>query len=177
MEILELFKSKCAKSIFEVLLEFPKREFTIRELAREANAPFSSTRRLIEMWERVGIIETSKLGRNKVIRFHKSKFTNLISKILKMSISPQKFTVKELKVILKKDSKIKNAYLFGSTAKGKETLVSDIDLAILASVDYNPDNLMSDIAKKYGTKIVPILFNNEKELNKFLENKEKVKLK
>lgn len=177
MEILDLFRYKCAKQVFNVLLEFPKREFTIRELAREANAPFSSVRRLVGLWEKTGIVELGKLGRNKVIRFHKSKFTDSASKILKLSVSPQRFTAEELKKIIKKEGKIKSAYLFGSTARQKETLSSDIDLALCASEDYNTSNLMFKIAKDYGTKVVPLSFKSKTELDDFLKGKDKVRLK
>lgn len=177
MEIVELFKYKGAKKVFNVLLEFPKREFTIRELAKEANAPFSSVRRLVRLWETAGIVEVGKLGRNKIIRFHKSKFTDSVSKILEMSVSPQRFTVEELKKIIKKESKIKSAYLFGSIAKQKETLSSDIDLALCASEDYGLSKLMFKIAKEYGTKLVPLSFKTRTELNNFLKDKQKVRLK
>ena len=177
MEILELFRYRCSKKVFTTLLEFPKREFTLRELAKESEVPFSSARRIVALWSAAGIVEVGKLGKSKVIRFHKSPFTASISKMLKISLSPQNFTVNKLKTIIQKEKGIKTAYLFGSTARNEETLGSDIDLALHSDKGFDPDKIIFDIARKYGTKVVPILFGNRKESDVFLKGKDKVKLK
>lgn len=175
MEALELLQYKGARRLLETLLEFKGRQFTISELAKAAGVPFASTWRLIKRWRSAGIVDASVVGRSTVVRLRDSEYVLRIAELLRLSVTPQAFTAEALKSELK-GRKIKKAYLFGSVAKGEEKPESDIDLAILAGKRFDSNKLTFDIYERYGTKVVPLVFGNEKELDKFLKEKEKVRV-
>ena len=175
MEALELIKQKGARKVFETLLKFKGRQFTMNELAKEAHVPFVSVWRLVKIWDPAGIVETSVVGRSKIIKFRDSEYTKRILELLKLSVSPQSFTADALKKELKNKGIIE-AHLFGSVAKGNEKLESDIDIAILAGRKFDANKLVFDIYERYGTKIVPLIFENKQELDEFLKDKGGVKI-
>ena len=175
MEALDLIKQKGAKKLLETLLKFKGRQFTMNELAKEANIPFGSLWRIIKKWESAGFVETHVVGKSRVVNLHETEYMKNIVALLKLSTTPQAFTVESLKKELK-NKNIKEVYLFGSVAKRKEKPESDIDLAVLAVKGFDANRLVFKIYEKYGTKIVPLVFNNKKEFDKFLKDKEKKRI-
>jgi predicted nucleotidyltransferase len=176
METLELLGYSGAREMLETLLRFPKRQFTINELSRESGVPFASAWRQVRRWEAAGVIETGRVGRSVAVRLGESKYTRQMADVLRMSTSPQAFTVRGLKRMLAKDKGVKSAYLFGSVAKGDEELASDIDVALLAGRDFDASNLVFRVQKEYGTKIVPLVFATGKDLSSFLKGKQAAKI-
>ncbi|MCX6767209.1 MAG: nucleotidyltransferase domain-containing protein [Candidatus Micrarchaeota archaeon] len=176
MQGIELIKYAGSIEVFLTLLKFPKRQFTIRELAKTAKTPFSSTQRLVKKWERAGIIETGKTGRSVTVKFHDSAYTRMIAKLVKGLVTPQRFTVGMLKKALRKTPGVREVFLFGSVAKGTEKLESDIDLAMLTDKGFDAAKLMFDTYGRYGTKVIPLLFHDKKEFLAFLSGKETVRL-
>ena len=175
MEALDLIKQKGARKVLETLLTFKGRQFTINELAKESNVPFVSVWRLVKIWEQAGIVETGVVGRSRIVRFRESEYTKRILELLRLSVSPQAFTAEALRKELKKKG-IKEAYLFGSVAKGKEKLESDVDIAILSVKEFDVNKLVFGIYEKYGTKIIPLTFEDKAELDRFLKDKEGVRI-
>jgi len=172
MEGLELIKYRGARKVMETLLEFKGRQFTVNELSKTSKVPFASVWRIIKLWESAGIVETNIVGKSRIVKLKMSEYTKNIVKLLSLSKSPQALTTDALGKELR-NKKIEEAYLFGSVAKGKEKLESDIDLAILQSSEIDTNKIIFDIYEKYGTKIVPLIFKNKKEFDKFLRDKEK----
>ncbi|MEW5996097.1 MAG: nucleotidyltransferase domain-containing protein [Candidatus Micrarchaeota archaeon] len=177
MDAIEILSYSSAAQAFRVLLKYPKRQFSIRELAREARAPFSSVLRAVRLMERAGLLEMGKVGRSKAVRLHRSAYTKRIAGILEAGVSLQKFAVEKLKRMLKSEKKVKEAWLFGSVARGEEKLESDIDIAMVVEAGYDPTPLVFRIVDEYGAKVVPLLFRTKRELDRFLEGKEKVTFK
>lgn len=177
MEAIQLIKYSGSRQMLERLLKFPERQFTINELARESGVPFASAWRLVRRWEPAGIIETGKVGRSVTVKLHRSEYLDLVASLLKISVSPQAFTVRALKDMLEKEGRVKEAYLFGSVARREEKLASDIDVALLAGKGYNANDLVFGVYEKYGTKIVPLAFSSKKELEGFMADKKGERLK
>jgi predicted nucleotidyltransferase len=92
-------------------------------------------------------------------------------------MSPKAFTVRVLKDLLAKESRIKEAYLFGSVAKGDEKLASDIDMALLVEEGYDANTIVFEVYEKFGTKVVPITFHDKHELHAFMVDKTGERLK
>jgi len=177
MEAMHLVKYSGSRLLLETLVQFPTRQFTINELAGEAGVPFASTWRLVRKWEPAGLIETGRVGRSVTVKLHKSDYLDSILSLLQISKSPQAFTANALQPMLAKDAGVKAAYLFGSVARGEEKPSSDIDVALLASKNYDANGLVFSVFEKYGTKIVPITFKTKKELDSFMVGKNGVRLK
>jgi predicted nucleotidyltransferase len=176
LEALELVKYKGAKRVFETLSRFPKRRFTISELAKTSKTPFSSVWRLVKKWEKAGIVEAGRIGKSVAVNLKQSAYTSKVSELVRLSESPQAFTVKTLKRTLKKTRGVKKVFLFGSTARGEEELDSDVDLAVLARKNFDADALVFGVCGELGTKVIPIVFRDEKQLEEFLRGKDKVKI-
>jgi len=176
LDVVELVKYKGAKALLETLVAFPERLFTISELAKVAKVPFSSVWRLVRKWEPAGIVETGRIGGSVTVRLKKSAYTNRVIELVRLSVSPQGFTVEQLKETLAKTAGVKEAFLFGSVARGEEKLESDIDLAVWADNRFDADALVFTVAEKWGTKVVPLIFEKKNELNAFLEGKEHVRI-
>ncbi len=177
MEALQLIKYRGSRKLLETLLKFPGRRFTINELAGEAGVPFASAWRLVKKWEPAGIIETGRVGRSVTVRLRKSGYLDSIVSMLNISASPQKFTANALVELLAKEDGVKEAYLFGSVAEGKEKLSSDIDVALLAQKGFNSNRLLFAVYEKYGTKLVPVVFASKRGLDGFMAGKKGEKLK
>jgi len=107
MEALQLIKYKGSRKLLETLVKFPNRQFTINELAKEADVPFASAWRLVKKWDAAGIIETGRVGRSVTVTLHKSEYLDSILSLLKMSMSPQAFTVHALRELLAKEKNVK----------------------------------------------------------------------
>lgn len=177
MDSINLIKYSGSRQLLETLLNYSNRQFTINELAKEAKVPFASTWRLVQKWEPAGLIETGRVGRSVTVKLHKSDYLDSILSLLKISATPQAFTVRALRGILAGEKEVKEAHLFGSVARGDETLKSDIDLALLAGKGFNANGLAYSVYEKYGTKLVPLVFSRSSELNAFTKGKKTVRLK
>jgi len=176
VDAIQLVKAKGAKALLEALSAFEQRTFTISELAREAKVPFASAWRLVRKWEPAGLVETGRVGAGVTVRFKKSPYALHVLELLRANVSPQRFTVGGLKEVFRKKPEVKAAFLFGSVARGEEKLESDIDVALWADKEFDADGLVFDVAEKWGAKIVPLVFADDKELKEFLEGKEYVRI-
>ena len=177
MDAIGILSYSGAAQAFRVLLTYPKRQFSIRELAKEAKAPFSSVLRAVRLMERAGLLEMGKVGRSKTVRLHESEYTKIAEGMVGAGVSPQKFAVEKLKGVLKRDAKVKEAWLFGSVARGEERPESDIDVALVAEKGYDSVPLMLTMIDKYGAKVMPLMFKDRKEIEEFLKGSKKIQLK
>jgi len=177
MEAIQLIKYRGSRKLLETLVKYPKRQFTISELAKEAGVPFASAWRLVKKWEPAGMIETGKVGRSVTVKLHRSGYLDSVLSLLKISMSPQAFTARALKDLLANEGGVKEAYLFGSVAKGSEKLASDIDIALLVEKGYDANRIVFEVYEKFGTKVVPISFRGRKELEAFMADKKGERLK
>lgn len=177
MEAIQLIKYKGSRKLLETLVKYPNRQFTINELAGEAGVPFASAWRLVRKWEPPGLIETGNVGRSVTVKLRRSEYLKSVLSLLNVSMSPQAFTARALKELLTKESGVKEAYLFGSVARGEEKLASDIDVALLVEKGYDANRLVFNIYGKFGTKLVPLAFQGRKELEAFMAGKKGERLK
>ena len=176
MEAFELLAYAGSRQLFETLRSFPKRQFTINELAKTAKLPFTTTWKLVQKFERAQIVDVTLIGKSRAVRYKESPFSQLILKILQLSRTPQALSIPELKRILKAKKGIAWAYLFGSVAKNTEKLESDVDVALLLKQKIDTSSLISALYEKYGVKVVPITFDSKEEFDDFLKDKKKVRL-
>ncbi len=176
MEAFELLTYKGARELFETLRAYPKRQFTINELAKTAHLPFTTVWKLVQKFERAQVIEMKLIGKSRAVRYRDGPFSQLVLKILQMSKSPQALSIPELKRILKSKKGIAEAYLFGSVASKLEKLESDIDVALLIKKRIDIFSLVNAMHEKYGVKVVPLTFDSKDEFEDFLRDKKKVRL-
>jgi len=176
MEAFELLSHKGARQLFVTLRSYPRRQFSISELAKTAALPFTTTWKLVQKFERAQVVEVALIGKSRAVKYHQGPFSNLLGRILGLSASPQALSLPELKRILRAKDGVAEAYLFGSVAQKKERLDSDVDVALLLKRRIDASSFMSSIYEKYKVKAVPLLFYSKEEFDDFLKGKKKVRL-
>jgi predicted nucleotidyltransferase len=176
MELSSLVRRNGSRGVFEALKRFPDRMFTINELAKTAKIPFTTAWRIVNEWEKAGVIEVFSIGRARAVKLGKGAINQNLSDLFFLD-SPHKAALSALRGILAKETGISIAYLFGSVASGKEGFGSDVDIAILAKMGYSPTNISMVFYNQTRLKLVPLVFGSKKELDAFLKDKESVRLK
>ena len=177
MDLITLLSAKGARELLLALERFPKRQFTISGLAKTAGVPFSTAWNIVRDWERAGIVDTGRVGRAVTVRLSGSQVAGEALKLIRGGVSPQMLAVEWLRGELPKEKAVMAAYLFGSVAKGRERLDSDIDLAVLARKGFEPGALSEMMEERFRAKLVTVAFTDQKELEHFLEGKGAVRLK
>lgn len=177
MRLSGLISGDVAGNLFAFLLRFPKRKFTIRELSKAARVPYCSAWNVVSDWSKAGVVETDRVGKSVVVSLRESEVVERLSEFSRLDSSPHSIACKKLEGILKRDARVASAFLFGSVAEGKESLESDIDLAVLARGNYSAVSLVERVYAEFRLKLVPLVFSRKSELEAFLKGKKAVKLK
>lgn len=148
-------------SLVGILLKYPDREFTIRELARESGTPYATAWRLMQLLDSYGLIKTRKIGKATVCKLNKS------SPYLKtIKQTPHRMAFELFKHKIQSHPNIKKIYLFGSVAAGKERPGSDVDVAIIVKKQFKKfegwlNKAMADVLEKTQINIVPLVFTHK----------------
>jgi hypothetical protein len=177
MDVVSLLSRKGAREVYSALERFPGRQFSVSELARVSGVPFSSAWNLVRDWERAGIVDTGRVGRAVTVRLSGSAVAGRASEVLKAGVSPQALARAWLADRLSAEAGVKSAFVFGSVAQGRETLESDVDLAILAGRGFDATPISAEACERFRAKVVPIVFSDEKGFSSFLEGKAAVRIK
>lgn len=132
MDILKLANSKTRKAILGLYFSRPEKKYYLRELERNLGIPVQNIRRELLSLEKSGIFEREKIG-NQVYYFlnKKSPIFNELKSIVSKTVGLEG----ELKKILASIDGVKEAFIFGSFAQGKEDFLSDVDLMIIGKVE------------------------------------------
>jgi predicted nucleotidyltransferase len=155
------------RRVVQKLLDFPDRQFTIRELSLETKTPYPTTWRLIRTLESTGLITTRKIGHSTLCQLNPgSPYLKEVRKALALSPSPHKMAVTDFVQEAKKIPEIKRVILYGSVAKGKEKPTSNIDLAILVTkktplIEERINNAILAAMKKSRMKLAPLMLTRE----------------
>jgi len=129
--LIELLFGAYRRSILGLLLLHPEQSFYVREIARLTGVPAGSLHRELGLLGDAGLLERSMAGNQ--VRYQADRacpvyddLANLFRKtagladVLRDSLAPL-------------GKKVRMAFIFGSTAQGKEGAASDIDLMVIGS--------------------------------------------
>jgi len=147
----------------------PDREMYIRELARNTNENINAIRRELSNLEEIGILTSKRKGNEKYYITNKNmpiynELTNIILKTEGLA--------KVLQENLSEIGDIKTAFIYGSFAKNKAGIHSDIDLFIIGTV--NEKKMITAIKKlenKVSREVNYVLFE-PKEFRERIKNKD-----
>ncbi len=156
--------------VLEVLLARPGRRFTIRELSQEARIPYSTTWRIAQDLEVLGVVVSERAGTARVLSTNpQAPVVRELRNLAGLELSPHRLAAKEFAERLASISEVREAILFGSVARRTESPTSDVDVAVV--LERKDDSLVDriyDIAQgvqdRTRMKIVP-LFVTEAELD------------
>ncbi|MEK7203058.1 MAG: nucleotidyltransferase domain-containing protein [Patescibacteria group bacterium] len=142
MDILNLTKSKARTKILQLFFADTQKRYYLRELERLLGLSVGNIRRELIALEKTSLFLREKQGNQVYYSLNKQapifeEFKKIISKTIGLEAN--------LKKELKKVEGIKQAFIFGSFAKGEEQSASDIDLMIIGKV--NEDLLIKKISQ------------------------------
>ncbi len=119
------------KSILELFIKYPHREFTINELSHVSNTSYATTWRFVQKLDKVGVIFTKTVGHSTSCKLNESSpFLKELERTLS-KLTPQKAVIDKFVSRIKKIKEVQKIILFGSVARDEEKLTSDIDIAII----------------------------------------------
>lgn len=158
--------------IIKQFFEYPQRKFTPLELSKLTKIPYSTTWRYIHDLESAGLINIEKIGEYNICTLNKSSsLIPQLKRFMQLKMSPHWLAIEEF-VKNVKILKVKKIILFGSVAKGKETLRSDIDIAVIVksrnkSLENKIIKITHKILDKMRMRIIPLVMTeHEMEKNK-----------
>ncbi len=126
----KLFSSKARVEVLKLFLFNPEDSFYQRQISAITHQSIRGVQREVEKLHSLGVIEKTTQG-NRV--YYKINRNCAIFEELKNILFKSVGIAKVLKDNLKRNG-IKVAFIYGSYAKGEESLVSDIDLMVIGDI-------------------------------------------
>ncbi len=148
------------KETIKLLLMYPERTFTVRELSELSGTSYSTTWRLVKDLYSAGVVITGRIGPSVTCVLNKgAPFLTEVEKIVELELSPQRMAAREFAAGARKIKGVEKIILFGSVARGLEKLTSDVDIAIIArgeTVKKEIDRMADEALRKSRIKIIPM---------------------
>jgi predicted nucleotidyltransferase len=160
--------------ILEIFYSHPEKLYYLRELAQMMGKEPGVFQKDINKLVEEGFLENYYKTKRRFFKINKKyPFYNELKSIFFKTVGVKGRLQKELKGI----KGVKEAFIYGSFARGEEKESSDIDLFIIGSADEDEIlDLIDKLENKFGREINYILMNEKefqkklKEKNSFLEN-------
>jgi len=160
---------KLREKILSLLFLNESEEFYVREIASIINSSPMGALKELEKLEKEGIIVSRQKGRLRLFKVNKENPTH---KELQGLIIKSFGVVDLLKDSLFEIKGIKEAFIYGSIAKGEFDYKSDIDLFIIGQVDYQELNKKVDDLQKNLRREINIDLMKVQEFQKKLKEKD-----
>ncbi len=164
----KLFSSKARVEILKLFLFNPEDSFYQRQISMLTHQPIRGVQREVEKLEGVGLIEKSNQG-NRI--YYRSNKSCPIFEELKRIFLKSTGIADVLKNNLTKANAIEFAFIYGSYAKGGESISSDIDLLIIGDITSRElASLLSKPKRELGRELNYAVFRLQ-EFKKQLKRK------
>lgn len=168
---LKLYNETAKQRIFEILFKFTNKEFSLSDLAREANVAKPNIGKILEELYSNEFIKITKLSKIWRIKANQNNWYFIRSKIVyNLNFIYQSGLIEFLTDYFKNPKAI---ILFGSFRKGEDITNSDIDIAIeddgFRKYEITDLKELNEFEKQIGKKIQLHLFNR-KNIDKNLFN-------
>jgi len=162
----ELFSSKTRVEILKLFLFNSNNSFYQRQISNLTAQSIRGVQRKVDKLNRIGIIEKSIQG-NRI--YYKVNKKCPIDQDLKNIFLKSVGIAEVLKDNLK-EKKIKLAFIYGSYAKGEETLLSDIDLMVIGDISSKElSSILSKPKKELMREINYVVFSLSEFINKAIK--------
>ncbi len=127
-----LLRGQTSVRVLKVLLRFPKREMTGREVAELARAPPQRVIERLHEFEWEGLVERRVVGRSHVWKLVDDHvLVGALAPLLQIDLMSKRELRTALTRWAKRQEGLIEARLFGSVARGDEKPASDIDLLLV----------------------------------------------
>ena len=162
----KLFSSKTRVEILKLFLFNTSNSFYQRQISNLTAQSIRGVQREVDKLNRIGIIERSIQG-NRI--YYKVNKRCPIIQDLKNIFFKSVGIAEALKENLK-EKEIKIAFIYGSYAKGEESLLSDIDLMVLGDISSKElSNILSKPKKELLREINYVVFSLDEFINKAMQ--------
>ena len=138
----KLFSSKARVEIMKLFLFNPNAKYYQRQIASLADQPIRAVQRELERLEKVGFIKKSMQGNR---GYYEVNVEFSIYNELKSIFYKTVGIAEVLKTQFIKEKDVEIAFIYGSCARGPETLTSDIDLMVIGNI---PSRKLSSVLSK-----------------------------
>ncbi len=168
--LLKLFSNSTLAEILSLFLLNPEQEYYQADIAQKTKKALMQVQRSLKTLKEIGIISSIAKGRMvyyKVIKTHPA-FEDLKRLFLKtISLGDGIF-----QALSPFQNKIFCAFIFGSVAKGNESMDSDIDLFIIGDLTLRElSKALSPLSKGLQRELNPVVFGQE-EFQKRIASKD-----
>jgi len=156
------------RAILALLYGHSDEQFYLRELVRRTETALGAAQRELTLLTSGGLVQRVRRGNQVYYQANASNpiFAELKS-ILTKTTGVRDVIQKALEPLL---ARIKVAFVYGSVAKGEETVSSDIDLMVIGDVEFREVvSCLTDIENKLGREINPTVYPPEEYKNKLRE--------
>ena len=146
--LLPVLRSRGQAEILCAVLTNPNREWTLSELAKVSGQSLPTVQREIERAEAAALVESRRLGRQRLVKAGPSPIAIMLANLLLMSYGPRFVIAEEFADI----KGIVHLFIFGSWAARYEGVEGfppqDIDVLVIGNVDYSEVTNASIAASK-----------------------------
>ena len=146
--LLPILRSRGQAEILCAILTNPNREWTLGQLAKVSGQSLPTVQREIERAEAAALVESRRLGRQRLVKAGPSPIAIMLANLLLMSYGP-KFVIAEEFAGIKG---IVHLFIFGSWAARFEGVEGfppqDIDVLVIGNVDFSEVTNASIVASK-----------------------------
>ena len=147
----KLFFSKTRTEVLKLLLFNPGESFYQRQMSALTHQPIRAIQREVKKLELLGVLDKSIQG-NRI--YYKANRNCPIYDELKRILFKTTGIAQVLKENLGKSGNIQSAFIYGSYAKGQESLSSDVDLFVIGDIPSKGlSSLLSRPKRELGREI------------------------
>ena len=165
----EILSSKIKISVMKILLRYPEKKFSGRELARTINSSPSRASEILEILRQYGVANRIRIGNTSEWTLNKDSI--LVKKLANVFDIEEKIYLDLKSKIYKtfnREKSILKVILYGSVPRGKEHPDSDIDLFLLVRNQKDKEKAAELVHKlnisllpRYGNVISELIYSKE----------------
>jgi predicted nucleotidyltransferase len=153
-----LFPATYRRQVLALLLLHPERKLHVREIARlTGTTPGTLNKELARLYE-AGLLDRERVGNQ--LQYSANRAHQIypeLASILRKTVGLADVLIEALAPLAEK---IEVALVFGSIARGTETVGSDIDVLIIGAVDFGPVvDLVHPIQQQLGREVNPKVYS------------------
>ena len=128
----EVLGSKASVRVLRALVRYKGKVFTVRELARVSGVSHPAVSTVVKDLERRGIVKLQPVGRAHQVILNGESYA--LKSIVEPMVKAEENTLSMLVATIRlffKEERVTSVAIFGSVAKGLETMTSDVDLLVV----------------------------------------------
>lgn len=154
--LIHLFGSDARVKILALFTLHAGTEYYLREIAQETGLGVRSVQRVVAGLVEIHVLERRKRGNSVYFRLNdKNPIVADLKAIFLKTVGLGNF----LRDSLASQQEIEVAFIYGSVAKGEETVESDLDLAIIGTISSQAvSKILSEAEKRLGREINATVF-------------------